>query len=572
VFGLLKNDPATSEWVVLHSLNLKRSGDRPYGEVDFVILVPGGGVFCVEVKGSRVACKEGVWWTTDAAGRTNKLKRSPFKQAEAGMHEIRNVLKQRLAGVSDVFNVPFGHAVIFTDVVSPPLDAAIEPWEVIDCDGLEAPISSHILRLAKNQRKRLHLDRSPLEPQLPLLKQIRESLRPDFERVIARSSALRESERRLVGLTKQQYRILDLLSNNCRCLFEGAAGTGKTLIALEFARRCAATDEHVLLTCYNKMLGDWLANEVHATAPNVTAGTFHKCLREMIAASPVASDFLTAERQVNAGKLFEEVYPFYGQLALESGSRKYTAIVVDEAQDLIRQPVLDVLNVWLDGGLRNGRWAFFGDFHRQAIYGAPDKCDTRELIVSTCPSVTRATLSENCRNTRRIGEETALLSGFATPPYRMGEVEGWPVDYHEYHDTASQAAALRKILLQFTREAGIDIADVVILSPRRFENSVASQLGDTGDFRIKPTDTLVRPAARIPTFAFETVHSFKGMESKAIVLCDVDAIDTDEDRSLLYVAMSRARSHLTVLLHKSTKKAVQAAFKKRMTELWSGSL
>jgi superfamily I DNA/RNA helicase len=58
------------------------------------------------------------------------------------------------------------------------------------------------------------------------------------------------------------------------------------------------------------------------------------------------------------------------------------------------------------------------------------------------------------------------------------------------------------------------------------------------------------------------------MESKAIVLCDVDRIESEEDRSLLYVAMSRARSLLTVLLHTRTKAAVREAFRKRMSEQW----
>ena len=58
------------------------------------------------------------------------------------------------------------------------------------------------------------------------------------------------------------------------------------------------------------------------------------------------------------------------------------------------------------------------------------------------------------------------------------------------------------------------------------------------------------------------------MESKVIVLCDVERIDSDDERSLLYVAMSRARSLLTVLLHIRTKTAVREAFRKRMSDLW----
>jgi ATP-dependent exoDNAse (exonuclease V) alpha subunit len=62
------------------------------------------------------------------------------------------------------------------------------------------------------------------------------------------------------------------------------------------------------------------------------------------------------------------------------------------------------------------------------------------------------------------------------------------------------------------------------------------------------------------------------MESKIVVLCDVDDVETDESRSLLYVGMSRARCLLVVLLHKRTKPAVKEAFKKQMSDLWAANL
>lgn len=574
VFDLLKNDPATSDWIVLHSLNLSRTGQRPYGEVDFVVIVPAGGVFCIEVKGGRVACKDGIWTTTNAVGRIATLKRSPFKQADDAMRAVRTSLEKRLASSVDFNKVAFGCAVIFTNVNTPPLEPGVEPWEVIDCDGLETPISKHILRMAKNQRVRFHLRSSPAEPQPALVKQIREALRPDFERVVSRSTELRESERRLLSLTEEQYRILDLLADNPRCLFEGAAGTGKTLLALEYARRCAVAGQRVLLVCFNKLLGEWLSAELAASASGgrATAGRFYKCLREVIVKSSVSAEFSAAAERASTDALFGEVYPFYGQLALEDAAEKYDVVVVDEAQDLVRKPVLDVLNAWLVGGLNDGRWAFFGDFNRQAIYGTKWDGDPREMLRAMCPFVVRANLTQNCRNTRRIGEETALLSGFTAPPYRMGQVEGVAVDYIEYDDAASQRTALAKVLARLANESGVNAVDVVVLSRSRFENSVAGMLTDIAEFRVRPVDRAPSGVTRVPVFTFATVQAFKGMESKIVVLCDVDDIETDENRSLLYVGMSRARSLLVVLLHRRTKPAVKEAFKKQMSNVWAASL
>ena len=51
VFGLLETDPATQDWTVLHSLGLARRVDGPYGEIDFVAIIPAEGIVCLEVKG-----------------------------------------------------------------------------------------------------------------------------------------------------------------------------------------------------------------------------------------------------------------------------------------------------------------------------------------------------------------------------------------------------------------------------------------------------------------------------------------------------------------------------------------
>lgn len=348
VFNALKNDPQTVDWVVFHSLNLKQSGTRPYGEIDFVVLIPAAGLICLEVKGGRVACKDGAWTTTDASGATFPLKRSPFSQAQDGMHALRKSLEERLARSPEFYKVPFGCVVVFTDVEAPRADIGTEPWEIIDHDGLNG-LAGHLLGAAKQQRTRHRILSSPPEPQAQLLKRIKDALRPDFERLVARGTVVGDSERRLLKLTEEQYETLDTLAGNMRCLFEGAAGTGKTLLALEFARRCAQSGDKVLLVCFNRLLGDWFFNEIRATckAPTITAGRFYKCLRDSIMLSPIKGEFLEAEKQSQESELFDSLYPLYGQLALDASADKFDVVVMDEAQDLVRPQVLELINAWL---------------------------------------------------------------------------------------------------------------------------------------------------------------------------------------------------------------------------------
>ena len=69
IFDLFQNDPATADWVVLHSLGLSQHIKRLYGEIDFLVLAPGLGVFCLEVKSGEVQRRQGVWQFTNRYGQ-----------------------------------------------------------------------------------------------------------------------------------------------------------------------------------------------------------------------------------------------------------------------------------------------------------------------------------------------------------------------------------------------------------------------------------------------------------------------------------------------------------------------
>src|SRR5215510_965740 len=88
VFCKLKDDPVTQPWIVLHSLDIASHRSLPHGEIDFLVIIPGKGVLCLEVK-SYVRCSEGRWYYSPSA---EPEVRSPFKQASEAMHSIRQRL------------------------------------------------------------------------------------------------------------------------------------------------------------------------------------------------------------------------------------------------------------------------------------------------------------------------------------------------------------------------------------------------------------------------------------------------------------------------------------------------
>ena len=174
----------------------------------------------------------------------------------------------------------------------------------------------------------------------------------------------------------------------------------------------------------------------------------------------------------------------------------------------------------------------------------------------------------NCRNTRNIGEETALLSGFTSPPYRMGQVIGLPVDYHYYDSARGQRDALAETLRRHLA-GGVKAADIIVISRLRLENSGVAGVDGGNSFRLVEAGELVPTGSRMPVVRFATVQAFKGMESPVVVLCDVEQVSEDEPQALLYVAMSRARSLLSVLVHVKAQSLIAKCVRRKLQEGWS---
>ena len=102
--------------------------------------------------------------------------------------------------------------------------------------------------------------------------------------------------------------------------------------------------------------------------------------------------------------------------------------------------------------------------------------------------------------------------------------------------------------------SGVPIDDIVILSPRRLENSVLAEVEKVGEFPlIDCSRTLDAPGECL---RFSTIHSFKGLESQVVIIVDIEDVDEHRSQSLLYVGMSRARGLLILLAHERARRSI----------------
>lgn len=558
IFDLLRGDPETKDWIVLHSLGLSRHETKRYGELDFVILVPDGAIVCLEVKGGRISCRDGIWETLNRYDEPIRLKESPFQQAQSGMFALRKIIEERAEDGQRLAKLAFGYGVVLPDTDWNGGGTDHESWQIFD-RSFVGPISLYIKGIVANNADVAARFARPTARDVARLRQF---LRPDFESKISPIGQVERAESEQLRLTEEQYQFLDALEGNDRLVVEGAAGTGKTLLALEAARRAAAQGKRVLLLCYNRLLGQWIAHRAASFphAERITAGSFHYILQDNIERSSCASEFKAAfanawsdaTAPADRNRFYREDYALYALDAASEGfPQPYDLLLIDEGQDLVYEDALAVLDHLVRGGLAGGRWMLFADFNRQAIFAEGQSAhEMRAALSERSHFFSTFRLTRNCRNTRRIGRETALMSGFEQMPFSLHTQEGASVDYRFWNNNRKQRKVIGDLIGGLLDE-GFAASDIVLLSPSRLQNSCLSEpveeLQRRGiSIQLLDHDNLL--ATPLNTVMFATLHAFKGLERRAVIVIGVDKLNDESFRAGLYVAMSRPTARLFVLL------------------------
>ena len=558
IFEWFKKDPITEDWIVLHSLGITNHNKVIHGETDFFVLVPYKGLFALEVKGGRVQRKDGLWSYKDKYDNTTTKERGPFDQAWDGAFSITDDIKKKLDYThKHLENVFFGIGVMFPDVEYETVGCDEAQWQVFDCnDGNN--VGKYVLRLFKGACERwkdvygsdVPSERLPSEEDIEYIATL---LRGDFDKALAVSAQIRYSEEELINLTNEQYKCLDQIEDNKRCLITGGAGTGKTLIAIEEAKRSAVLNQKVAFVCFNKNLGSWLEQYFEEAPSEIRpayVGTFHRFMIRTIKKNGMKLRFPESEYEEEG--FYEVDVPYYASKALKELQDKYDKIIVDEAQDLLTKEYLEVFDLMLHGGLTRGKWTMLGDFSGQAIYADGKTGDQLIDLLEQRTAFIRFKLTINCRNTKTICDEIEMITDFRAPSEVWSKVDGIPVDYRVYSDNSDQKQQLEDLIGNLLNNH-IPPKKISILSPVRRESSVVSMVEqyEIRDYKTYSNNRL----------SFCTIQAFKGLENSVVILTDIDSI---EDKKLMYVALSRARSGLYILESSSARKQYLALQARRI--------
>ncbi|HIO56647.1 MAG TPA: DUF2075 domain-containing protein, partial [Candidatus Marinimicrobia bacterium] len=402
LFKRIKTSPKTEDWICLHSLGLAHHPTKRRAEIDFLLLTPDG-VFVLEVKGGRIKRERGVWHYTNKYNETTINHEGPFVQASSAMFSLERSIKSIFAGTK-LANVLFGYGVIIPDVLFESLGIEDSPELIHDKDNRNEPFPNYIQRLARYTRETNKKTRYGLNKDR--MNELADYLRGDFDLVPTLNTVLQDTNSALTSLTEEQYNTLDSLQNRPRMIVEGVAGSGKTMLAIELARREARSGKKVLFLCYNRNLRAHIDSvfESEQISGGVVVKTLHSNFHDLIAHSSLVDEFNEERNTVTEQTLFDTIYPEYAlHASLETSDLPFDKIILDEAQDILSEPNVLVLDSQMRNGIENGEWVFFLDSNNQAsVYGKIDEATLENLRKYGVQTI----LNTNCRNTRPVANQT----------------------------------------------------------------------------------------------------------------------------------------------------------------------
>lgn len=260
IFTALEGIVDRPDWIVIHSLDLAQNLAGAMGEADFIVLAPGKGILVIEAKSPKFVEYSAGDWYLDKLPSPHK---SPLKQLDGARRSIRGFLRNRdLLG-----DEPLARLLWFTSISrhqfenKTPGDMQFFEWELGWHDDTAKPawlvekaLDEHFAWFDRVDE--VAIDRAAFTPDRA--RAIADALLGDFKGMQTKADMLRDLKKQERKLLDEQVKYLDLVETNPHVYFDGPAGTGKSFLLAEAARRLDKRGKKTLVTCWNLLMADEL--------------------------------------------------------------------------------------------------------------------------------------------------------------------------------------------------------------------------------------------------------------------------------------------------------------------------
>lgn len=507
------------DYYVFHSFRISTVKDNTLheSETDFVIFNRKKGLICLEAKAGRVKYQNGYWYYGSGIPMHNG---GPFNQADANKWKMQKYFEEKNLG-EILGHCKFLHAVWFPSLS----DESVRKMSLPSEADINLILTKEALLNPKPYIDKIFDIKLPngIETdvsEMDTKRIIRDILCPQFDVFPTTSLEADLNKTAFHRLLREQAGILNFLGEQKNAVINGAAGTGKTMIAVEKAFRHASNNEKVLFLCYNSQLKDYLSDNYKSEYIDFYTIAGFACK--------------TCNTQTpDYDKLKEKLEDFY-----LSEYFPYKHVIVDEGQDFGMERIeeTDILgtikSIIEDNDKLNGTFYVFYD-KLQLIQA---KRNPKFIEDADC----KLTLYRNCRNTINIATTSLKPISERSPKLAEGCVAGAPTRI-TYCDSNEGAVNQLDNMISNMKEAGYK--DIVILTCETEETSLISEYVKEGKYKGKTK--------------FTTCRKYKGLEADVIILVDVKQETFNEENVLLfYVGASRARIQLDILTTMSEDECV----------------
>lgn len=459
-------------------------------EADFIIIHPERGIIILEAKGGQIAYDhlDMAWYQNQ-----DKMKISPFKQAK----EIKYKFLDFLSKHEDFKNKYFciGQCVAFPDidVVANNLPSEA-PQEILLLRPQLGNISGWISSVFDYYKAAGNFTKLGQQRTASIINLISPST--EFRKYIAND--IGENNQEILQLTEKQFDILNNLCFHSQCIVLGCAGSGKTQLAIEKARRLCQHLVKTLVICKSNNLSLYLAASL--------------------------------QDEIKMGycvvSIFEEIYPRKSQLTFD-----FTAIILDEGQDFEFEETNYLKKLIPDDGI----FYIFQDSNQRISKNA------NKLALQVHPTV----LEKNCRNTHKIFKYAEPFVS-CSHAIKSSKMEGIDVVSRVYEETDDIFSLLEEDITNLVNNPNVVPNQIVILTDMYpSSKSILSQYSHIDRFDLKPYSFNKDE----DTIQWSNIGMYKGLESDVIMLFfekEKKLIPSNWDIADRYVGATRAKSFLVV--------------------------